>query len=179
MREGSIFRSALLTGAFYLLVGASLCLDSRPAHADLIVCNQSGETLSVSIAYHKSANDAWTASGHYPIGNNDCDDILLFDLNETVYYAAMIGTRITHPLSGQTTSFCVDMEDEYEVIWDGDNNSPWYKDLDYKSDEFRPCEDIHSDYRQIGFHKISSADSYDHCTVSLGSNGEHAWFCWD
>ena len=167
-----LFLSTLLT--------VELCY-SWPAHADLIACNQSGETLYVSVMYHKSSNNAWTSVGHYGIDDNECDDVLNFDLNESVhYYAQASSTRKTHPSSNSTvTSFCIDRKDMYEVIWDGDDTNPWYKDLNYRSDQFRSCTTIHSDYEEVGFREIDASSSYDHCVISFGSNRSSSTICWN
>ncbi|WP_161632564.1 DUF1036 domain-containing protein [Candidatus Synechococcus spongiarum] len=181
--KGEGFRLPLLKQGLTLAAGLSILMliDLKPAHADLIICNQSGEKVYASVTYHKSSNDAWTSVGHYGINNNNCDDILSFDLNETVYfYAQASSTRRTHPSRNSTvTSFCIDRKHQYEVIWDGDDNIPYYKDLIYRSDRFRSCTDIHSDYEEVGFREISASSSYDHCTVALGRNGSSSSFCWD
>jgi len=185
----------------YLTAGllGSWLISPRPGLADLVICNQSGEDLSVATMYHKSVNDAWTATGWYNIDNNDCSHILYFDLNEAVYFHAAAGEITTHPLPGDaTTSFCVDTEDPFETLWDGDNNNPYYKDLEMGGG-FEPCTSIHSDYKEVSFHKVGFAENYydhciatenydhcvvaenhyDHCVVALGPYGAFSWQCFD
>ena len=156
-----------------------------PARADLIICNQSDEDVSIATMYHRSSNDAWTASGWYNLDDNDCNQRLSFDLNETVYFHARVGGingRTTHPGSSaqSTTSFCVDTEDPFETVWDGDNNVPWYKDVrNNLSDGFERCEDIHPDFAEVSFRKLIHSKNYDHCVVALGKNGSLSYLCFD
>jgi len=178
-----------------------------PARADLIICNQSDEDVSIATMYHRSSNDAWTANGWANLDDNECNHRLTFDLNETVYFHARVGGingRTTHPVSGSTTSFCVDTEDPFEILWDGDNTNPWYKDLKlsggfedpfeilwdgdntnpwYKdlrlSGGFERCENLHSDYVEVPFYEIPQSKNNDHCVVALGNNGSFSWVCFN
>lgn len=181
--KGEDFRLPLLKQGLTLAAGLSILMliELRPAHADLIICNQSDETVSVSTMYHKSSNEAWTASGWENIDDNECINRLTFDINETVYFHARVGGingRTTHPLSGTTTSFCVDTEDPFEILWDGDNNLPYYKDL-RMGGSYERCENIHSDYKEVPFREIEAAENYDHCVVALGNNGSFVTRCFD
>ena len=181
--QGEGFRLPLLKQGLTLAAGLSILMliESRPARADLVICNQSGEKLSIATMYHKSSNDAWTANGWKNLDNNDCAHRLSFNLNETVYFHARVGDingRTTHPLSGTTTSFCVDTEDSFEILWDGDNNNPYYKDLRLGG-VYKPCENIHSDYKEVPFRKLTPSQSYDHCVVALGEYGSFASECFD
>lgn len=152
---------------------------SAPAHADLVICNQSDETVYASYLLYESSNDAWTAHGYYGIEDNECESLVSSDLNEKVYFYATVGSRTTHPLSGTTTSWCINQEDAFEIVWDGDSNNPYYKDLNYRSDRFRPCTSIGSSYKEVGFREITAAERYDHCVVSLGDRGSFRYLCWD
>jgi len=182
--KGEDFRLPLLKQGLTLAAGLSILMliELRPARADLIICNQSNMQVSIAYMYHKSSNDAWTASGWKNIDNNNCFKRLDFDLNETVYFHARVGGingRTTHPVSGTTTSFCVDTEDPFEILWDGDNSNPYYKDLRLLSGRgYEPCENISPHYKEVPFAKIDS-ENHDHCVVALGESGRFVWQCWD
>ena len=65
-----------------MLAIASLAVG--PARADFRVCNQSGDRLSLSVAY--SANDKWVSEGWWNLKPSDCQPILRGPLAAEFYY---------------------------------------------------------------------------------------------
>ena len=167
-------RPALLTVGLL-----SLCL-FRPAHADLVFCNSSGSDLHASFAYDKGVNGNWTALGHYKVENNDCRSVKNNDLDRSVYYYAQLSstTKTHYALSGGAM-FCVDRRREYETVWDGDRDNPYYKDLELSNPTFKSCDNHGEDYEEVGFIEITASDVYDHCVVILRRNGGSNSYCWD
>lgn len=170
MEQKKAFPRDLLLGIL-LTAGLAICLDYRPAHADLIVCNGSDRDVEFSYGIYVSSNYGWTAYGHYSIDNGDCDDIKNGDLHQTIYYYAQspYDQDVIYPGSSVTekASFCVDTLHDYETVWDGDDNIPYYKDLELTNPEFDSCEDLGSRYKRRSFGKLEVAKNYDHCVVLL------------
>ncbi len=185
MKQKKAFPRDLLLGALLTAItaGLALCLDYRPAHADLIVCNGSDRDVEFSYGIYVSSNDGWTAYGHYSIDNEDCDAIRNGDLHQTIYYYAQspYDQDVIYPGSSVTgkASFCVDTLHDYETVWDGDDNIPYYKDLELANPEFDSCEDLGNRYRRTGFGKLELAKDYDHCVILLRDGGTSYRHCFN
>ena len=164
MEQKKAFPRDLLLGALLTAItaGLALCLDYRPAHADLIVCNGSNRDVEFSYGIYVSSNDGWTAYGHYSIDNGDCNNIKNGDLHQTIYYYAQspYDQDVIYPGSAVTekASFCVDTLHNYETVWDGDDNIPYYKDLELTNPEFDSCEDLGSRYKRRSFGKLENRE---------------------
>lgn len=163
-----------------MLVAVLLTLYSpRPARADFVACNQYDNDLNVSIGYYSSVNSGWTAQGHYLVNSNSCRNLYLSDLNETIYfYAQSSSTNKTH-WENPGAPFCIDTREVYETVWDGDDNIPYYKDLEVSSPVFDSCTNLGSNYERVSFYEIEASASYDHCVVNLHDYDRWHSYCWD
>ena len=179
-----------------VIVGLLYLCSFKPARADLMVCNLYDRSLDVSVGYHKSDNDAWTAIGHHRLEDTSCLNILSFDLNEEIYiYAQDLSDNAVHgyavrPDRGENRKqyFCVDKGVDYETVWDGDENIAYYKDLLITSStpRFTSCKNLTNDsvnprsnYEQMLFHYVTGSTVSDHCLVTLISGSFARTDCWD
>lgn len=172
--KGEGFRLPLLKQGLTLAAGLSILMliEVRPAQAELVFCNQSGEDIDISTLRYKSSNEGMTADGWMNLDDNACRIRLTGNLDQQIYFHA---NRFSY--SNYDTYGCVDRL-PFETVWDGDNNNPWYKDL-RGSATFKRCEDLGSDYRRVGFKKVVHSQSRDHCVVAFGDNGNFSSHCWD
>ncbi|MBV8263835.1 MAG: DUF1036 domain-containing protein, partial [Candidatus Eremiobacteraeota bacterium] len=54
-----------------LVIGVAL-FTSAPAKADLQVCNESGEHISIAVAYYDAGNDSMVSEGWWNMDSGDC-----------------------------------------------------------------------------------------------------------
>ncbi|SRR6266566_1085852 len=130
---------------FSMVVAAlAFALACLPARAGMIVCNDTGQEVSLAIGW--SAGSAWNSSGSYNIKSRDCALPLKGALtNRYVYFYAEAGS----------------------VKWEGGNNSAWFcanhKDkFDYSFEVDPPCDG----YR---FRRIDVGNSQQY-TLNLTEN---------
>ena len=79
-------RFLLSFGIFAVVMCAVAALTSAPASADFQVCNQSGEHISVAIAYYDSSTDSILSEGWWNIDSGDCKTPVSGDLSDKYYY---------------------------------------------------------------------------------------------
>ncbi|MCY4331045.1 MAG: DUF1036 domain-containing protein [Cyanobacteria bacterium MAG CAR1_bin_15] len=174
--KGEDFRLPLLKQGLTLAAGLSILMliEMKPAQAELVFCNQSNEDISISTLRYRSNNEGMTATGWLTLDDNDCATRITGDLNQTVYFHVS-----TFSYSSYDTYSCVDRR-VFEIVWDGDTNNPWYKDLELSNPEFKRCEDLPGDdYRVEGFKKVPNSDNWDHCVMAFGEGGSYSSECWD
>jgi len=174
-QSGEGFRLPLLKQGLTLAAGLSILMliDLRPAQAELVFCNQSDEEISISTLRYKSSNAGMTASGWMNLDDNICETRIFGNLDQNIYFHVS-----EFSYSSYDTYSCVDRR-AYEVVWDGDTNNPWYKDLELSNPTFKRCEDLGSEYRVEGFKKVPNSHNWDHCVVAFGANGSYGSRCWD
>ena len=83
-----------------------------PALADFRICNQSGEKISVAIAYHDQDANNWVSRGWWNLDAGECKTPLSGELRDKYYY--LYGDGEQHYWSGQH-SFCVDNSDKFTL----------------------------------------------------------------
>jgi len=83
-----------------------------PALADFEVCNQSGEHISVAIAYHDKDAGNWVARGWWNLDDGECKTPVGGDLSDRYYYLYADGDQHTWTGSNQ---FCVDNEHAFTL----------------------------------------------------------------
>jgi len=85
-------RLALITfGAAVIL--ASSALAPSPAFASFRVCNDSGEKISVALAYFGSDADGWTSEGWWNLDDGECATPIGGDLDNRYYYLYANGEK--------------------------------------------------------------------------------------
>ncbi len=79
-------RHIISIGIFTAVVCAVAALSSAPASADFQVCNESGEHVSVAIAYYDAATDSMVSEGWWNMDSGDCRTAIDGDLKDKYYY---------------------------------------------------------------------------------------------
>lgn len=97
-------------GAAALFVVAAV--HPSAALADFKICNNSGEKVSVAIAYHDADAGNWVSRGWWNIDNGECKTPLTGDLRNKYYY--LYGDGDQHTWKG-SNSFCVDNKDAFTL----------------------------------------------------------------
>jgi uncharacterized membrane protein len=100
-----MFRKLAIVFAATAAVAALAAIRPAPALADFTVCNQSGEHVSVAIAYHDADDDTWVARGWWNLDNGECKTPVGGDLKDQYYY--LFGNGDQHVWTG-SHEFCVD-----------------------------------------------------------------------
>lgn len=99
----------LRTYGIWISAAAAVCalaaLRPAPALADFEVCNESGEHISVAIAYHDADAGNWVSRGWWNIDDGECKTPIGGDLRDEYYYLYADGDQ--HYWKGDY-SFCVD-----------------------------------------------------------------------
>ena len=192
----------LMAGTFCLLVGTSLCLDSRPAYAGLWFCNQTSDILYGVYAYSLapfSTKGDWRSKGLYRVLPNDCREVDNRNLGQTfkraVYVAAKKEGEKYYSHFGAESStnryFCVNLHSSFNIIQDGssfkDGNGRW-----------NDCYSLGDDYLHVRFfktpplhHRGSHSQTFppkrwerlhsrDDCTVNFQVGGRIEYTdCWN
>lgn len=115
---------------FAALFSAPQLSGIEPAHAQLKVCNETGETRDVAIGYKTS--EGWVSEGWWGIVRDDCTTVIKEELTSRFYYY-----RAKHKGSdfdGENYNFCTQAK-PFTIIGDKD-----CKTRGYKSEEFRQLE---------------------------------------
>ncbi len=73
-----------LTLALVLLVPAMQVVSATPAHADLRVCNQTHDPVSIALGY--PATRGWQSEGWWVAGPGNCATVYKGDLTSRYYY---------------------------------------------------------------------------------------------
>lgn len=161
-------------GSLILAIGSLTLFSFKPAQAELVFCNQSGEDISIATLRYESSNDGMTATGWFNMDDNECGTSISGDLDQDIYFYTESWSYST-----TDTSACVDTQFAFETVWDGDHNNPYYKDLRMSNPRFDICENLGSNYRTVNFKKVPNSDYWDHCVVAFGPNGRYSSECWD
>jgi uncharacterized membrane protein len=98
-------RNLPLTFAAAATLFILVALRPAPAKADFQICNQSGEHVSVAIAYHDKDSGNWVSRGWWNLDDGECKTPVGGDLKDEYYY--LYGDGDQHYWKG-TYSFCVD-----------------------------------------------------------------------
>lgn len=83
-----------------------------PAAASFKLCNQSGEKVSVAIAYHDKESDNWVSRGWWNLDDGACVTPLAGSLKNQYYY--IYGDGDQHYWRGEH-SFCVDNDHKFTL----------------------------------------------------------------
>jgi uncharacterized membrane protein len=97
-------------GAAVLLV--SIAFHPSPALASFRVCNDSGEKISVAIAYFGSDAEGWTSEGWWNLDDGECATPVNGDLDNRYYYLFADGEK--HKWTGDYTN-CVDPDHSFTL----------------------------------------------------------------
>ena len=100
----------ITAGAAILLV--STALHPSPALANFRVCNDSGEKISVAIAYFGSDSEGWTSEGWWNLDDGECATPVTGDLDNRYYYLFADGEK--HKWSGDYSN-CVDPDHSFTL----------------------------------------------------------------
>ena len=103
-----LFIAGLGAAALFVVAAAH----PAPALADFKICNQSGEKISVAIAYHDRDADNWVSRGWWNLDAGECKTPLAGDLKDKYYY--LYGDGDQHYWSGEH-SFCVDNSNKFTL----------------------------------------------------------------
>ena len=102
---------ALITvGAAVLFVSSAM--HPSPALASFQVCNESGEKISVAIAYFGSDADGWTTEGWWNVDDGACASPITGDLDNRYYY--LFADSSQHTWTGDYTN-CVDPDNSFTL----------------------------------------------------------------
>jgi uncharacterized membrane protein len=93
-------------------VVAIAAMRPAPAQAAFTVCNQSGERVSVAIAYHDADADTWVSRGWWNLDNGECKTPVGGDLKDEYYY--LFGNGDVHTWTG-SHDFCVDDDNAFTL----------------------------------------------------------------
>jgi len=94
------------------VVLAIAAFTSAPAKADFQVCNESGEHISVAIAYYDAANDSMMSEGWWNMDSGDCKTPLDGDLKNKYYYVYAESNE--HTWTG-SHNFCLNPEHRFTL----------------------------------------------------------------
>jgi len=108
------FSLVLAVSAALFVVAAA---HPSPAQASFQICNESGEHISVAIAYHNADAGNWLSRGWWNLDNGECKTPVGGDLKNQYYYLYADGDQ--HYWSG-SHSFCVDDNNAFDLN-DADN----------------------------------------------------------
>jgi len=100
---------ALAASAALFVVAAA---HPTPAAASFKVCNQSGESVSVAVAYHDADSGSWVSRGWWNIGDGECKTPIGGDLKNQYYY--LYGDGDQHTWTG-SHEFCVDNDKAFTL----------------------------------------------------------------
>ena len=100
----------ITAGAAVLLLSAAF--HPSPALASLRVCNDSGEKISVAVAYFGSDSEGWTTEGWWNLNDGDCASPIKGDLDNRYYYLYADGDK--HTWTGDYTN-CVDPDNSFTL----------------------------------------------------------------
>ena len=106
VRKLSILLAA--TGAVIALTA----MHPAAAQADFKVCNQSGEHISVAIAYHDAEAGNWVSRGWWNLNDGECKTPVGGDLKDQYYYLYADGDQ--HTWTGDH-EFCVDSDNAFTL----------------------------------------------------------------
>jgi uncharacterized membrane protein len=107
-----------MTKRFFVTIAivAGLCalatLRPAPALADFQICNESGEHVSVAIAYHDVDAGNWVSRGWWNLNDGECKTPVGGNLRDEYYY--LYGDGDQHYWKG-SYSFCVDNSDAFTL----------------------------------------------------------------
>ena len=104
-------RLALITFGAAVILASSALLPS-PAFARFRVCNDSGEKISVALAYFGSDADGWTSEGWWNLDDGECATPISGDLDNRYYYLYANGEK--HKWTGDYTN-CVDPDNPFTL----------------------------------------------------------------
>ena len=104
-------RLALITFGAAVILASSALLPS-PAFASFRVCNDSGEKISVALAYFGSDADGWTSEGWWNLDDGECATPIGGDLDNRYYYLYANGEK--HKWTGDYTN-CVDPDNSFTL----------------------------------------------------------------
>jgi len=111
-------RYLISIGIFAALVVAFVGLTSAPASADFQVCNESGEHISVAVAYYDSSSDSFVSEGWWNMDSGSCKTPLSGDLKDKFYY--LYAESDQHTWTG-SHSLCLNPEHKF-TLYDVDKN---------------------------------------------------------
>ncbi len=111
-------RHIISFGICAAVVTALVALTSSPARAEFQVCNQSGEHISVAIAYYDADNDSMVSEGWWNMDSGDCRTPIGGDLKDKLYY--LYAESDEHTWTG-SHSFCLNPEHRF-TLFDVDNS---------------------------------------------------------
>ncbi|MBV8163574.1 MAG: DUF1036 domain-containing protein [Candidatus Eremiobacteraeota bacterium] len=94
-----------------LVIGVAL-FTSAPAKADLQVCNESGEHISIAVAYYDAGNDSMVSEGWWNMDSGDCRTPIDGDLKDKYYY--LYAESDEHTWTG-SHSFCLNPEHRFTL----------------------------------------------------------------
>jgi uncharacterized membrane protein len=100
----------ITVGAAFLLISSAL--HPSPALASFRVCNDSGEKISVAIAYFGSDAEGWTSEGWWNLDDGECATPVSGDLDNRYYYLFADGEK--HKWTGDYTN-CVDPDHSFTL----------------------------------------------------------------
>ncbi len=84
MISGPLVRSIRLVPALLITAFAGLAFSTLPAHAELRVCNQTSNLISVALGYR--AERGWMSEGWWQTPPGDCRVLYQGDLQSRFYY---------------------------------------------------------------------------------------------
>ena len=105
-------RQLMNIGILTAVVLAITAFTSAPAKADFQVCNESGEHISVAIAYYDASNDSMMSEGWWNMDSGDCKTPLDGDLKNKYYYVYAESNE--HTWTG-SHSFCLNPEHRFTL----------------------------------------------------------------
>ncbi|HEY5095446.1 MAG TPA: DUF1036 domain-containing protein [Candidatus Eremiobacteraceae bacterium] len=100
----------ITVGAAFLLISSAL--HPSPALASFRVCNDSGEKISVAIAYFGSDAEGWTSEGWWNLDDGECATPVSGDLDNRYYYLFADGEK--NKWTGDYTN-CVDPDHSFTL----------------------------------------------------------------
>ena len=79
-------RHFISIGIFVAVIAGIAAITSAPASADFQVCNESGEHISVAIAYYDSSTDSMVSEGWWNMDSGNCKATISGNLDDKYYY---------------------------------------------------------------------------------------------
>ncbi len=105
-------RHFLAIGIFTAVTVAVAALTSAPARADFQVCNESGEHISVAVAYYDANNDSMISEGWWNMDSGDCRTPVDGNLKDKYYY--VYAESDAHTWTG-SHQFCLNPEHRFTL----------------------------------------------------------------
>jgi uncharacterized membrane protein len=105
-------RHLITFGIFATVVAGMFVLACAPARADFEVCNESGEHISVAIAYYDEGNDSMVSEGWWNMDSGDCKTPVEGNLQDKYYY--VYAESDEHTWTG-SHEFCLNPEHRFTL----------------------------------------------------------------